>query len=44
MVTPEENAAIERIMQLGFEKRDVLEAFLACDRNEEMAVNYLLEN
>lgn len=27
----------------GFNKQDCLEAFLVCDRNEEMAINYLLE-
>lgn len=29
--------------QFGFNKNDALEAFLVCDRNEEMAINYLLE-
>mmetsp|Transcript_32474 Transcript_32474/g.29301 ORF Transcript_32474/g.29301 Transcript_32474/m.29301 type:complete len:96 (-) Transcript_32474:129-416(-) len=42
-VTKEENDAIERLCAMGFEKNRVLEAFLACDRNEEMAANYLLE-
>ena len=41
-LTPAEGAALKRIQEMGFTQQQALEAYLACDKDEALAINYLL--
>ncbi|XP_021754087.1 ubiquitin receptor RAD23d-like isoform X2 [Chenopodium quinoa] len=43
-VTAGEHAAIERLEAMGFDRSTVLEAYFACNKNEELTANYLLDH
>ena len=36
--------AVNRLKELGFNEREAVQAFFACDKNEELAANFLMEN
>merc|ERR1719361_577384 len=40
-VTQEEKSAIDRLKAMGFPEHAAAEAYMVCDKNEELAANYL---
>ncbi|XP_062126701.1 UV excision repair protein RAD23 homolog A [Drosophila sulfurigaster albostrigata] len=40
-LTSEEEAAVERLMALGFDRATVLQVYVACDKNEELTADIL---
>lgn len=42
-LTQEEMNAVNRLMELGFSQQDAAAAYLACDKNEALAANLLMD-
>merc|ERR1711862_8291 len=43
-LTEEEVAAVDRLTEMGFDRSEAAQAFLACDKNEALAANLLMDS
>ncbi len=43
-LTEEEAAAINRLCDMGFDRNEAVQAYLACDKNEALAANFLMDS
>ena len=43
-LSPEEMAAVDRLTEMGFDRSEAAQAFLACDKNEALAANLLMDS
>jgi len=43
-LTEEEMAAVNRLTEMGFDRSEAAQAFLACDKNEALAANLLMDS
>ncbi|WVQ95488.1 UV excision repair protein Rad23 [Kwoniella sp. CBS 9459] len=43
-LTQDEAAAVERLEALGFDRQMVLQAYMLCDKNEELTANFLFDS
>ena len=42
-LTAEEMAAVDRLAEMGFDRTEAAQAFIACDKNEALAANLLMD-
>ncbi len=42
-LTEEEMAAVDRLTEMGFDRNEAVQAYLACDKNEALAANLLMD-
>jgi UV excision repair protein RAD23 len=43
-LSEEEQAAVQRLESLGFDRNRCIEAFLLCERDESLAANFLFDS